>query len=375
MITRTIGSPRATRYFFNHVARIYRWLTNNPMWISSLREMVRHLPPSAAELQLLDVGCGHGNSAQQFVNYRPDLRILGLDFSLNMLRMAHRATFQIEQIKVAQADITHLPIPDNSIDAITGHSVYYMLADRPAFLQEALRVLRPGGRLILLDPVARRYPLEMLVQVKRLRVALAVMSWHAVSRMHTRFSLEQMAKHLTDAGFVRVLTERAIEGYGVLSRGEKPYGVNTASVERIAQAAALDDTSGKLEIIDAAALPDYGRGRFIFLLVRQSPDKPAWAIQPGETIRWDAALITDPAQQPYLLAFTSLPKAVAFMQPAVTTGWLIGVNKVAKFEKTAAPPWGLNVLVNPPFEAMRTQYTFQGVYLSVDPSSAASRDE
>ena len=406
---RALSSPRVTRFFFDRGGLFYGWLTSNPLWRDSLREMARHLPPSAAELKVLDAGCGPGKSARQLLDLRPDLRITGLDFSAGMLRLARKLTsppapLQLArgantaltpsllaergpegEVNFAQADVTRLPVADDSFDAITAHSVYYMLADQAAFLREAMRVLRPGGRLILLDPALRPYPFDALKRIRQPRAALSVLVWHAVAGLHRRATLEQMAARLSEAGFARVLAERAVEGYGVLSRGEKPYP-NLSTVERIAQIAAIDGAGGDWQVIDSAVLPTVGRGRYVFLLVRQTPDKPPWAFQPGEAIRWDAVMVSDASNEasdtadhghPYLLAFTSLPKAVAFMQPAVTSGALKGVNKVAKFDKAAAPRWATDVLLNPAFDGLREsgRYVFAGLWLAVDPAGAVAGEE
>jgi len=376
-----LSHPRITRFTFDQTRWFYRWLNNTPLWRNSLSEMTRHFPPSGADLRVVDVGCGPGNSALHFLERRPDLRVIGLDFSAGMMqiaRQAARAANQTDRADWMQADATRLPLPDSSVDAITGHSVFYMLSDRAAFLREAMRVLRPGGRLILLDPASRSYLQVIFTHWRRPRAALSMLLWHTFSQVHQRFTLQQMADYLTGAGFARVLTERAVEGFGILSRGEKPYP-NLTTVERIAQTADKDGASDELQAIDSAALPTIGRGRFVFLLVKQTPDKPAWAVQPGESLRWDAAMVTDQGNQnrPYLLAFTSLPKAVEFMQPAVTSGLLIGINKVAKFDKAVAPRWSSDALLNPPFDVLRLsgRYSFNGTTLPVDPTSAVTGDE
>jgi ubiquinone/menaquinone biosynthesis C-methylase UbiE len=364
------GSPGATRFYFDRIGLPYLWTTNNPLWRDSLREVARHFPPGGAELKVLDLGCGPGNSALQLLEYRQDLRVLGVDFSIGILRFAQRASLKANcqgQTAWVQADVAYLPIADNSFDVVTAHSVYYRIEDRAAFLRETLRVLRPGGRLILLNPIERPFAFNWLLK------------WQKASRV--RFSIKEMAEHLTGAGFARVLSEWAAEGYGVLSRGEKPYP-NLSTVERIAKTAALDETgdetgtSGAFQLLTAEELST-SRGRFVFLLVRQKPDKPAWAIKPGEPIHWQAAVVNDLAGKPYLVAFSSLAKAVEFMQPAVTSGYLVGINKVAKFDKVIAPQWGIDLLFNPAFEALQKsdELRFQGNFLTVDPENAVIGEE
>lgn len=380
IIRRLFCSPRAPRRYFDYIGLLYRWITDNPLWHDSIREMSRHLPPGGATLNVIDAGCGPGNSARQPLEYRPDLRILGLDFSASMLGLAGRAgPRHADCVAWVQGDVTRLPARDNSVDAVTAHSIYYLLADRPAFLREALRVLRPGGRLIMLNPAERPYPAKLLLRAWRSRAAATVLSWHAISRLHDRFTVEQIAAHLTEAGFARVLSERAVDSYGILSRGEKPYP-NLSTVERIVQTAArdvADENEDTLQVMDAAQLGEAIRGRFVYVLVRQTPDKPAWAMQPGEPIRWQAAMVSAEGEQPYLLAFTSLSKAVEFMQPAVTSGVLHGINKVAKFDIGVAVRWSADVLINPHFESLRasSHFAFNGVQIDVDPASAISGEE
>src|SRR5215213_5782045 len=85
---RMLASPR---FLFDRLAWLYVWLTNNALWRSSIQEMARHFPPSAAELRVLDAGCGPGNSALQLLEYRPDLKIVGLDSVPVMLKRARQS--------------------------------------------------------------------------------------------------------------------------------------------------------------------------------------------------------------------------------------------------------------------------------------------
>ncbi len=349
-------------------APFYGRLTANQLWRESVREMARHFPPSGAALRLLDVGCGPANSALELLSLRPDLHIIGLDRSLGMLRQARHKLRSVnaEQIQILLGDVCHLPLPDSSMDAVTAHSVYYLLADQSAFLAEALRVLRPGGRLILFDPAAAPYAFKVIRR--------------AVTRLvnrsgKTAITPETMARTLENAGFARVLGERAVNGNGILSRGEKPYAA-PSPIQRTAESVALDDREGDLSLIDPTQGIASVRGRHLFLLVQQTPNKPVWALKPGELITWGAATVRD-GETPVALAFTSLPKAVAFMQPAVVAGVLIGINKVAKFDKATATHWDFPILVNPSLDALRdsSYYALPGPLIGIDPQTAITGEE
>lgn len=195
-------------------------------------------------------------------------------------------------------------------DAIVGYAA-------PHALEEWLPRLRPGGRLILAGNAAPE-------------AALAA---------------------LTGAGYIHCLVE---EHAGLtLYRGERPpHGASTERIRAVAQSP-----------ISSLQSP------FVFLLITQTPNKPAWKLAPEEKLEWRAATVLDPANgRPVLLAFTSLVKAVAFMQPAVLVGFLRGVNKVGKFRAEAAQGWPLTVVVNPVFDDWRTATL--GPPLVVDPKAA-----
>ncbi len=324
---------------------------NRQTWDDSFREMARHFPPSASELTVLDVH--PGRSTSKLMKYRPDLHMIGLECFPTLSYLA------LPKLDLVRGSITHFPLEESTVDAVIGTDIFTRISQHTEFLAEAKRVLRPGGRLILLD-TTKGY-------------SLPILRWAPVLR--PQFTLQQMAEMLSDAGFARILTERTLRGSGILSRGEKPYPT-LSTRERITRTAARDEQT--MQIIDSAYLPTVGRGNFVFLLVKQSPNKPAWVIQPGLEIRWDAAMVTDDEiNRPYLLAFTSLPKAVEFMQPAVTSGLIGDITKVAKFDKAVAPRWAVDLLLNPSLEAIQHagRYTFNRVWLPVDPHTAVTGEE
>src|SRR5262249_6389829 len=138
---------------------------------------------------------------------------------------------------------------------------------------------------------------------------------------------------LENAGYTRILVEPLSDQGGVLMRGEKPH-TTPDTMERIRQVAVRDAESD---------LSTYS-GRYVHLLIQQTPNKPAWKLQPGEKIEWRALALAQPSVGAdetgrVALAFSSLPKAVSFMQPAVVAGAIRGVNKVAKFSRETAQGW------------------------------------
>ena len=109
---------------------------------------------------LLDIGTGTGRVLQLFA---PRVGVgLGIDLSREMLSVA-RANLDrtsLRNCQVRHGDMYHLPLPDGSFDAATMHNVLHFADDPGAALAEAARVLRPGGRLVVVD--FARHELEFL---------------------------------------------------------------------------------------------------------------------------------------------------------------------------------------------------------------------
>ena len=88
-----------------------------------------------------------------------------------------------------QADAARLPLAEGSVDACTGHSFLYLVADRSAVLAEARRVLRPGGQLVLMEPSARgASPAGVLRVSHDVRHLVSVSLWRPFSLLHGRFT-------------------------------------------------------------------------------------------------------------------------------------------------------------------------------------------
>ena len=100
---------------------------------------------------LLDLGTGTGRMLELL---GPELdRGLGIDLSLDMLALARARLDRAElrQCSVRQGDIYDLALPRNSFDVVIVHQVLHYLDDGARAIREAARVLRPQGRLLVID--------------------------------------------------------------------------------------------------------------------------------------------------------------------------------------------------------------------------------
>jgi ubiquinone/menaquinone biosynthesis C-methylase UbiE len=100
--------------------------------------------------RILDAGCGNGRYTRVLLRRADaDARITGFDLSQRMLKRARRRV-RSERVSFVAADLTRLPFADAIFDAVVCGWVLEHLPDPRPGLRELARVLRPGGRLLLM---------------------------------------------------------------------------------------------------------------------------------------------------------------------------------------------------------------------------------
>ncbi len=199
---------------FRAVALPYELLTRHPVWERQCARMALELPAGARHI--LDVGCGPGNSTVHL-----PAGAVGGDPALSMLRRARR---RAPALPVVALDAGALPMRTGSLDAVTFHSVLYLLPDQAAALSETARALRPGGRAILMEPQRGRRAtlLGLLRALPRPRWAITAALWRTMSSLYGRPSMDSLGEALQHAGLRVVRIEETLGGLGLLAVAEKP---------------------------------------------------------------------------------------------------------------------------------------------------------
>jgi tRNA (uracil-5-)-methyltransferase TRM9 len=114
---------------------------------SIFRAELENLAKSWQKGRLLNIGCGHG---PDFLAFRDNFELTGLDFSSEMIKLARRYSHKFEfQVNLQVADARHLPFANKSFDFAIAVATYHHLKgheDQLAALLELKRVLKPGGQ-------------------------------------------------------------------------------------------------------------------------------------------------------------------------------------------------------------------------------------
>ncbi len=109
------------------------------------------------KLRLLDIGCGTARFLDFVKQAWPRLPVLGLDMSEPYVKYAKRHLKRWSRMNLIVGNAESLPIPDKSQDAVTSIFLFHELPPkiRRIALRECARVLKPGGRLVLVDSLQR----------------------------------------------------------------------------------------------------------------------------------------------------------------------------------------------------------------------------
>jgi ArsR family transcriptional regulator len=104
------------------------------------------LPP---EMVVADLGCGTASVAAQLAPHVR--RVIGVDNSAAMLKAARKRTEGLENVDLRRGELEKLPIEPGSCDAALLLLALTYVEDPPAVLEEVKRILKPGGRAVVVD--------------------------------------------------------------------------------------------------------------------------------------------------------------------------------------------------------------------------------
>jgi arsenite methyltransferase len=199
----------------------------SPDVVAQRRAIRRELALQPGE-NVLDVGSGPGFlTSEMALEVGPAGRVHGIDPSESMLALARRRDRAPDAapVELQVADALELPFAGASLDAVVSTQVLEYVDDVPAALEEARRVLRPGGRLLVLDT-----DWDSIV-------------WHATDERRMRRVLSAWNEHLADPHLPRRLPAmlreaglalRACTVIALLNRGRDPASFSTGLTEMIA---------------------------------------------------------------------------------------------------------------------------------------------
>lgn len=153
----------AAIYLLMQVRRPSKWLGRPFVWLmngshSRLTDWGLQHANIERNFTILDVGCGGGRTIQKLAAQASEGKVYGVDYaegSVAMSRKQNADTIHAGRVKIKQASVSQLPFGDNKFDLATAIETQYYWPDLPNDMQEILRVLKPGGTLLIIAEVYR----------------------------------------------------------------------------------------------------------------------------------------------------------------------------------------------------------------------------
>jgi ubiquinone/menaquinone biosynthesis C-methylase UbiE len=165
---------------------------------ASYKRRLRELQAPRTGSRHLDVGAGSGQAALQ-LSAECGVDVVALDRSARMVRLA--ASRGLSHVVIADAH--RLPFATASFDGVSADRVLQHLDDPEAALDQLVRVLRPGGRLVLADP---DYDMQTL-EIEDQDLARRVLRYRADVMVRNGASAHRQAGRLVDRRFEEVEVE------------------------------------------------------------------------------------------------------------------------------------------------------------------------
>jgi ubiquinone/menaquinone biosynthesis C-methylase UbiE len=151
---------------------------------------------------ILDIGCGGGRTVSKLAAIATQGKVYGIDHSTESVTMAMRTNKQwidIARVEIREASVSQLPFSDGAFNVITAVETHFWWPALPTDLREVLRVLKPGGRLIIIAEVYKGSESFTSKAAERYseKTGMALLS------------VEEHREHLTDASYsdVQVITD------------------------------------------------------------------------------------------------------------------------------------------------------------------------
>ncbi len=145
-------------YVLNQVRKPTKWIGRFFVWIMNMSHSnltdwgLKHVQIEE-HFTILDVGCGGGRTIIKLAALVPKGMVYGIDYadgSVAASRAKNALLIQSGRVEITQASVSQLPFSKDKFDLVTAVETQYYWPDLVKDMQEILRVLKPGGTLIVI---------------------------------------------------------------------------------------------------------------------------------------------------------------------------------------------------------------------------------
>jgi SAM-dependent methyltransferase len=209
----------ALPYLLNQVRKPTRWAGRLFLWVMNMSHSsvtdwgLRHVLIEKG-FTILDVGCGGGRTIQKLAAIASEGMVYGIDYAEGSVAASRGKNAQLikaGRVEIRQASVSQLPFTDDKFDIVTAVETQYYWPDLVKDMREILRVLKPGGTLII---IAESYRGGRYDKLQGLAMGLL---------RSTRLSVNEHRELFSTAGYTDVqMFEERNKGW-ICGIGRKPF--------------------------------------------------------------------------------------------------------------------------------------------------------
>lgn len=172
------------------------WLGRLNLWTMNIRHSkvtdwgLNHISIEKHDT-ILDVGCGGGRTVRKLAAIATEGKVYGVDHSEESVAAAHRTNEQwieMGRVEIRQGSASHLPFSDEMFDLATAVETHFWWPDLPADMREVFRVLKPGGKLIIIAEIYKGGKHVRIQKLLEKHVELTKMALLSVNEHRELFS-------------------------------------------------------------------------------------------------------------------------------------------------------------------------------------------
>lgn len=221
--------------------------------------------------RILEIGCGAGAATRHVLSHAAPEELVGVDPSAGLLEIARDALSDDPQARFDLGDAVNSGQPDAGFDIVLAHTVYSHLPDPGAALAEAMRVLKPGGHLVVFDGDYATITVA-LFDGDPLQSAVGAVHRNLV---HAPFIMRQLPAMMENAGFGDVQSR----SYGFVQTQPADYMISLIerSMQNAVKAGEMAQDLASGYVAEARHRESEGRFYGAILFVCHAAQKPATA--------------------------------------------------------------------------------------------------
>jgi len=164
---------------------------------------------------ILDVGCGGGKTVRRLAQRAFQGKVFGIDYSADMVEYSRKVNKKLiaeNRVEILEGSVEKTGFPDNFFGLVTAIETYYFWSSLPDALKEIKRVLKPDGRLLMVNEMVKDgvYEVENAEMIEKTQVCL--------------LPLEEIRKIMQSIGFANVQ---------IFTKPESPWNVILAQNSKL----------------------------------------------------------------------------------------------------------------------------------------------